>query len=237
MFHRRYSRSLGSFLILPSKIRTMPILYIPILVIVILLLAWTVRTYVLSKRAHPHDLTRQYAKELKESSIIQDITLSKAIKNKPMWISGTYKDRPLLMTVMTLYKKRSEEHEFHIHGYMSALRISVPAQRSGQDSVVVYRETDSVLWKKGQLEDIAKGSNFDVLSSQDKEAIAQFIEEYGALRYRTRTDISTLIVPNDMWNEQKMVVSHERFYSKTSLDEIFYILDGLHHLAEVLEQP
>ena len=215
----------------------MPLILIPIVFIVVLLSAWILSRYLLSRRLHPHELTKQYADLLEKSPLSHSITLTKGGKKEPMWIAGSYKERPFLMTVVTLFKNRSSEQTLKIHGYLSALRISIPARVIGHEDVVVYRKADSFNFNQGTLLEVAGGNNCDKLSPKEEATMVQFIGEYGAFRYRTRTDISPLVVPNGVWVDQKMILSHDRFHSKTSLDEVFSILDGLHHVADLLEQP
>ena len=91
----------------------MPVLLIPVIFFAVLLVGWGISRFFLSQRKHPHELTKEYAQMFQNEEGFQDISLQKAAKNNPMWISGVYKQQPFVMTVVTLNKQRRADQGSH----------------------------------------------------------------------------------------------------------------------------
>lgn len=216
--------------------RNMPLLIILVFLAVIPL-GWGISKYILSRRAHPHETTEEYAALLKKNSSFSEISVAPAARNAPMWIEGIYKEQPFLMTVITLYREADHSMPYHIHGYMSAIRITIPAKILGQEDVVVYRKVEQKLANGNTLLEMAGGQNTAKLSKEATQSMIKFIGSFGSLRYRSRIGISPLIVPADIWTEETMIISHERFYSSTDIHEICSLLDGLHDISAQLKHP
>lgn len=214
----------------------MPLLFI-IVFLAVMILGWMASKFLLSQRAHPHEITKEYAEILKQHPSYSQITVHNAPLDAPMWIEGTYKERPFLMTIFTLYKQANHGIPLHIHGYMSAIRISIPVRITGQEDVVVYRKVEQKIAYGDTLLDVAGGTNTEKLSQKATQGMVAFIQNFDALRYRSRKDISPLIVPTHLWKEEPMIISHERFYSSTDEHELSTILDGLHQIVETIEHP